>query len=188
MEEYNLYLVLSYSGSFPAWLIRLFTHKIYSHSSISLDRELSEIYSFGRKKINNPLVGGFVIEKIGEGIYQKFPKAYGTVLEIPVTEEQYNKVSETITGFLSEKEQYKYAFFGAVLAGMGKKYHRSHRYYCSEFVRTVLETSGMDVSMLPPACKPMDFYLLPGYRTIYTGRINSYCPPESSVGDRFIGL
>lgn len=35
-----------------------------NHVSIALDRELTEVYSFGRKQPDNPFIGGFVKEDI----------------------------------------------------------------------------------------------------------------------------
>ena len=44
----NIYLIITYTGTIPAKLIKLYTKNEYSHISISLDKELTEMYSFAR--------------------------------------------------------------------------------------------------------------------------------------------
>lgn len=170
----HLYLVISYSGTGPAWLIRKFTKRPYSHASIALDRSLGEIYSFGRKRLYNPLNAGFVTEKIGEGIYRRFPDTTCVVLELSVTEESYRKVCGVIAEMLAEREKYRYNFVGVARAARGKTRPRPYQYFCSEFVRMVLARSGVDLSTVPAACHPMDFLDLPCGKVIYTGKLNAY--------------
>ena len=64
MTENKVYILLTDTGSLLTKLIKLYTKKPYNHASISFDFELSEVYSFGRKKVENPFHGGFVKEKI----------------------------------------------------------------------------------------------------------------------------
>ena len=50
------------SETLPAKIIRLFTNAKYNHTSLALDDNLEEYYSFSRKHANSPF-DGFVKEK-----------------------------------------------------------------------------------------------------------------------------
>ena len=52
----KIYIVLTYSGTPLAKIIKLYTKKDYSHVSISLDKKLTKMYSFGRINPYNPFI------------------------------------------------------------------------------------------------------------------------------------
>ena len=60
----KIYIVLTHSGTTLSKIIKGFTKDEFSHVSISLDKELNEMYSFGRLNPYNPFWGGFVHEYI----------------------------------------------------------------------------------------------------------------------------
>lgn len=60
----KIYIVLTYTGTLLARIVRFYTKKKYSHVSIALDEDLSRMYSFGRLNPYNAFVGGFVREGI----------------------------------------------------------------------------------------------------------------------------
>ena len=60
----KIYIVLTHSGTALSKIIKGFTKDEFSHVSISLDKELNEMYSFGRLNPYNPFWGGFVHEYI----------------------------------------------------------------------------------------------------------------------------
>ena len=51
----KIYIVLTYSGTILSRIIRAYTGDEYSHVSIALDKDLEEMYSFGRLNPYNPL-------------------------------------------------------------------------------------------------------------------------------------
>ena len=57
----NIYLILTYTGTPLSKIIRSCTKDEFSHVSIALDRELNEMFSFGRTQLYNPLSGGIVV-------------------------------------------------------------------------------------------------------------------------------
>ena len=67
----KVYVILSYTGTILSKIVKAFTMKQYSHTSISLDENLKQMYSFGRLNPYNPFIGGFVHEKIDERNIQK---------------------------------------------------------------------------------------------------------------------
>lgn len=68
----RIFIVLTYTGTFPAKVIKLWTRKPYSHVSISLDESLTRMYSFARLGQYNIFNAGFLHEYINKGIFKKF--------------------------------------------------------------------------------------------------------------------
>lgn len=52
-----------HSCTIPARIVQFATRYQYSHIAISLDKDCEQIYSFGRKNINNIFSGGFIVQK-----------------------------------------------------------------------------------------------------------------------------
>ena len=55
-----VYVFLTRTGTKIANIIVMVTGDRFAHASISLDRELTQMYSFGRRRVTNPLYGGFI--------------------------------------------------------------------------------------------------------------------------------
>ena len=68
----KVYIILTNSGSLLSKVIKFYTKKEYTHVSISLDRGLRKMYSFGRLKAYNPFIGGFVHESKNHGPFKRF--------------------------------------------------------------------------------------------------------------------
>ena len=61
-RDVSVFILLTNTGTLFTKVIQSYTKAPYNHASISFDRELSELYSFGRKHPSNPFDGGFVVE------------------------------------------------------------------------------------------------------------------------------
>lgn len=46
----NVYLLLTDTGTVFSTAIKKYTRKPYNHASLALDQQLTEVYSFARKK------------------------------------------------------------------------------------------------------------------------------------------
>lgn len=57
MKQNEIFIVLTETGTLFSQTIKWFTKAPLNHASLSFDGELKEVYSFGRKKVNNPFVG-----------------------------------------------------------------------------------------------------------------------------------
>ena len=57
-EDYSVYIVLSKSQTLPSQVIKLWTHEPYAHTSLAMDVELKEMYSFARKHLQIRLTAG----------------------------------------------------------------------------------------------------------------------------------
>ena len=141
MKNKRVYLVLTQTYSGIARTIKAITRKKYSHASLSLDRECNEMYSFGRKYKYIPFYGVFKKEDLNKGLF-KNKNAKIAIYEIDITEDQYNGIVEKINKI--KKKNRGYNILGLFLAGFRIKLHRN-KYYCSEFVYTVLSNSKVHV-------------------------------------------
>ena len=85
----KVYIVLTYTGTILSKLVRGYTRKEYAHVSLALDKELKEMYSFGRLNPYIPFIGGFVHESVDHGTFKRFYKTKTKIYSLEVNEEQY---------------------------------------------------------------------------------------------------
>ena len=168
----KFYLVLSFSGTIMSRIVRLYTHYSYSHVSISLDKNISNMYSFGRKNIYNMFDGGFVIENKKSKFYKKFKNTKCIILELTVTEEQYNKLKDELEKYKENIDIYKYDIIGVFLRPFNIKINRENYYYCTKFVKEVLEKCDI-YKFNTDFIKPKDFMKIPN-KVIYKGKLLKY--------------
>lgn len=171
----KIYVVLTQTGTCFSRAIKLYTKYNYNHTSIGLDKELKELYSFGRRKIYLPLHAGFVREQIDGGIFKLYKRTTCRVYEVNVTEEEYNQVKEIIDRFESEYDRYKYNFLGILAIMLHIPYQRRYHFVCSQFVAYVLkEGKIVDFDKHVSLVKPEDFDTLEKGQVVYSGLLSNY--------------
>ena len=171
----KLYLILTHTGTALSTIIKYYTKDEFSHVSIALDSDLKEMYSFGRLHPYNPFWGSFVHEEINKGTFKRFKKTKTEVYSFFVTDEQYDKAKKIITYFNENKRKYRFNFIGLACISIHKKVKRKNKFYCAEFVKHVLKSSGIsEANHLPVLIKPEDFKQLPGLRLEYEGLLRKY--------------
>lgn len=174
----KLYIVVSQTGSIVSKILKLLTGARYNHVSVALDETLTPMYSFARKYTYNPFWGAFVREYPGRGALGRFKNTEVVVLELNCSSEQYDAVAARLEKMYREREKYRYNYRGLFSAYFSKKYHKKHHYYCSEFVRDLLERSGIiPENSFGDIAKPIDFLRLPQAACVYCGRLRKYRPP-----------
>lgn len=178
----KIYIVLTHTGTLLSRLIKYFTKDEFSHSSIALDMELKEMYSFGRLNPYNPFIGGFVHESIHNGTFKRFYNTYTKVYSFEITDVQYVKIKNQIKQIGEERENYTFNVMGLLAAGLHKKIGKEHSFYCAEFVKYILENAGIDTG-LPRVIKPEDFKQLGGLEEIYEGMLRKYVCPKIKVSE-----
>ena len=175
MDEHKLYILLSDTKSVISKGIKLYTRKQYSHVSIALDENLEELYSFGRLKPHNPLIGGFVREDIDNGTFNLFPNTECALYSINVTTEQLNQVREVIHRFKYSYQRYGYNFLGIIGLIINKPISRKYSYFCSQFVAEVLYDSGINIIDKEVGLTlPEDFKNSEDLKLIYEGSLHKY--------------
>lgn len=173
--ENHIYVVISQTGTLLSRFLKLVTRAEYNHASISLKPDLSTMYSFGRKNPYNPFWAGFVTESAHFGTFKRFSKTRIVVLDIAVSEEQYQAISRRIQTMLMLKKFYHYNYLGLWLAGLRICYRRKRCFYCSEFVKDLLEKQNIKgARQLSSIVQPIHFLKLPTARRIYTGRLADF--------------
>ncbi len=170
----NIYLILTYTGTPLSKIIRSCTKDEFSHVSIALDRELNEMFSFGRTQLYNPLSGGFVHENINSGMYKRFNNTKTKIYSFEITDDQYLRIENKLKRMDSEKEIYKFNRLGLLAVGFNKKVKkRENRYYCAEFIKELIEDAKIETS-LPRIVRPENFKNLDGVQEIYSGLLRNY--------------
>lgn len=171
----EIYIVLSRTGSIVSRIIGNVTGKEYNHASISVDASLETMYSFGRVHPYNPVWGGFVRESPNYGTFRRFSNTEVQVLAISVNDEQYQGIKQYLERMYQNRWNYHYNYTGLFLATFDKTYGSRNHYYCSEFVRHVLEEfQVIDENSFPGVVHPESFLQLPGQKIVYQGCLLEY--------------
>ena len=169
----KIYIVLSYTGTIMSKIVRLYTKYEYSHVSISLDKKMNNMYSFGRKNLYNMFDGGYVIENKRSKFYKKFKNTKCIILELEVSNEQYDELTNIINEYNENKDIYKYDIIGVFLRPFNIKIDRKNYFYCTKFVKEILEESDI-YKFDNDFIKPIDFLDIPNSKIIYKGKLLSY--------------
>ncbi len=174
-DKRYVYILLSRTSTVPSKLIRAYTKEPFAHTSLALDMNLYEMYSFARKRVNNPIDCGFISEDINTGIFGRDRDTTCRVFAVPVTVEQYDRVVEEINIFKANKQKYSYNYRGIFGVMINKPVVREYKYFCSEFVARVLDNAGVKVfEKNPSLASPSDFKIALADRMIYDGLLTEY--------------
>jgi hypothetical protein len=175
VNDKYIYLVFSKTGTWLSNIIAAFSDTKYVHASLSCDDSFRKMYSFGRKKPNNPFTGGLAIENLYSGVYRKSPFSECLIYKVKVTEEQYSTLTRELESFLIERDKYKYNFLGLFAAFMKKPYKRKYYYFCSQFVSELLIKSNIyKTDKVPELIEAKDLMNMENNELIYKGYINKY--------------
>jgi hypothetical protein len=174
MEKY-IYVVISRTPTFTGKMVRKVLKAKYNHASISLDENLSQMYSFCRFSISNPLVGGIVKESaftLTVGLHDDVPiKVY----RIPIAFEKYKLISGFIEDTYNDAEVYYYNLLQAIGIISNKKHAIYKTYICSEFVIEALMEGGINLTSIEPyQITPTDICEIMGNFIFYSGNLNDY--------------
>lgn len=169
----KIYIVLTSTTTYLARIIRTYTKDEYSHSSISLDKELNQMYSFGRLNPYIPWWGGFTRESIDFGSFKRFQNAGVEIYSLEVTEGTYKKIKKTIEKFKRHKDEYTFNIPGLFAVAFNKRITKDNSFYCAEFVKHILEDSKASTG-LPDIIRPENFRYMEGVNLEYTGTLKDY--------------
>ena len=169
----KIYLLLTYTGTPLAKIIKIYTRCKYSHVSIALDKNLDELYSFGRINAYNPFLGGFVHEGIHFGTFKRFKKTLSEVYSLEISDEKYDKLKSLIKTMEKNKSIYKFNKIGLFLSAFNINYNPNNKFYCAEFVKFVLDETNTIIN-LPNPIKPQHFRNLDNTKLIYRGLLQNY--------------
>lgn len=177
MKRYQIFIIISQTGTLLSRILKFVTKAEYNHASISLSADLERMYSFGRRHPYNPFWGGFVVESPHFGTFKRFSKTKVVVLSVDISEETYTQVHNMLQNMCKEAGKYHYNYLGLGLAAFHIQRRKENCYYCSEFVKEVLLRYRIKgASQLQPIVQPIHFLDL-SYRPVYRGRLRDYVYP-----------
>lgn len=169
----KIYIILTHTGTIPSKIIRSYTKAPFSHVSISLDRELNEMYSFGRLNPYNFIIAGFVHEGINFGTFKRFKEIETNIYSLEIEDEQYEKIKEIIYNMKKSDIKYKFNNMGLIAVAFHKKIQRKYKFYCAEFLKYLFEEAKIK-NNLPNIVRPEDFMKVDGMNLIYSGKLRNY--------------
>lgn len=176
MGENNMkkvYVMLTKTKTSVAKLIKNVNKCNYTHSSISLNRDLTQLYSFGRRRLHNFLIAGFIKEDVHTGVYAWNQDAPTRLFELEVSDESYLKIIDIIDSFKENYKKHKYNMIGLFAIQLNKIMKRKWKYVCSQFVAKCLIESN-SVKVLPKdvwLMSPDDLPNIEGMNEIYAGQL-----------------
>jgi hypothetical protein len=169
----KIYIVLTHTGTILSSIIKNYTNAEFTHVSISLNKELTKMYSFGRLNPYNPFIGGFVHEGIHHGTFKRFKNTFTAIYSLEILENEYKDLEDIIFSINNRKELYKFNILGLFAAGFNKKIEFKQSFYCAEFIKYLFENVGIYTN-LPKVVKPEDFLKINGINLEYKGTLRKY--------------
>jgi len=170
MKEINL--VLTQTNTIISKTLKTLSKKPYNHISISLMDDCSTMYSFGRKIIWFPLIGGFVKEDVNAGVFKMHPETKCKIYKLVITDAEYDTILERLNKFLQDPNKFKYSILNLFLMYLNVPFNRENYYVCSSFVTYLLRgivPLKKEISLVVP-----DDYNNLKLETVYEGKLNNY--------------
>lgn len=168
----KIYIILTYTGTMLSKIIKLGTRDEFSHVSIALDKNLNQMYSFGRLNPYNPFIGGFIHEYVDKGTFKRFKNTRAKIIELNIGEKEYDKIKNVISEIELYKDKYKFNVLGLFAVGFNLKLRFKNSFYCAEFVKYVIDKANVRLE-LPDLIRPENFKYIHG-KEIYTGLLREY--------------
>ena len=171
MSERSIYILLTRTSSILSRLIRRMTRAAYTHAALVMDEDFKEIYSFTRRNPRYILPAGLARENLRKGLYRARKDPPCRVYRLRVTEEEYERIRLRVKAMYAERENYHYNYLGVAANYFGRQHSSPKRYFCSEFVATMVKTGGHETAVVPARMRPMDFTRMPELEEVYQGSI-----------------
>lgn len=154
LNDGYLYLVLTRSQSAASEVIGLFTKKLYNHISLSFDRELLTVISYnGGERVEPPGLNPELIKSLAGRA-----GASVMVYRLPASYEQKRMILDKVYEINTEGSAYN------LLGLLFKFSYQPNIMFCSQFVYSMLEMSGMNyfekdaVHVAPTDLVELDYY------------------------------
>jgi ribosomal protein S18 acetylase RimI-like enzyme len=167
---YPVFIFLSYTGTNMAKLIKAFTHDPYSHSSLSFDTELTNMVSFNRE--------GMVTENIKDGLWKERAGSIKYSLYMYLaTAEEYDAMRNFVNELLGKRSKLKYNTLGLTNFIFGRGSDREDKFFCSEFVASVITAGDKKVIKTKPyMTSPYMLAKNKNFKFIKKGLVKNYDP------------
>ena len=167
-----IYIALVDTPGLFASAIRNFLHQKYIHVVLSLDEQLDEAYSFGRRNPFVPLIAGFERED-KEKILRAFPTAEYRVCRLECSVEQKAMIRQRLEEDYGRRFHLHYAVLSLPFIVKGKQFYMKNHYTCSSYLARVLEECGIPVSDKHfSLVTPKDVYEYEDMEVVFEGKLS----------------
>lgn len=168
----EIYIVFTDTKTSLARMIKNCTGYPFSHVSISFTKDLSQMYSFGRKEADNAFIGGFVKEDVMDHLFQRADCA---VCKVELPEESYERIWTYVQKMEQEQDLFKYNFTGLFAVALNYNFDRKNAFFCSQFVAEALAAGKIGTGGKPSALvTPRDLFASECMQLIYRGDMRKY--------------
>jgi hypothetical protein len=177
---YPVYIMLMHSSTPMANVIKALTNSKFSHSSISFDSSMRNMYSFGRKADSNPFIGSFKSEDIKSEFFQNREVPYALYV-VPVTKFELGLMKKRLNYFITNATKFRYDFTGLFKNYFGIADNPEYKYFCSRFVADIINAGhpkGHPYVIEPSLMKPEDFRYTDFAIYVTGGFLHSYNPSK----------
>lgn len=176
----KIYILLTRTGTLPAKVIHSITGGTFTHTSLSLTPSTDKLYSYARRKINNPFCAGLITENIHTEVFAQYPDCHCALYAITVSDEAYAHMHEKIKFFWANYKKAKYNFIGLIPLAFGLKIRRRLRLTCSQFVAIVLDSSKeIELPKDPYLMLPNDFMNINSIELVFDGKLKDCKVPRA---------
>lgn len=140
MKRIYIVLIESYTGL--GKVLKKFTGYRYEHIAVSLDKSLTEFYSFSRRQHHHPFAAGFMKEYRDYYAFEEYRKFYSKVFSLPVTDRRYSEIVALIDRCAGDEEQI-FNLFAMITTPVlhGVRIYKAHN--CMDFTARVIELAGV---------------------------------------------
>jgi inositol transport system substrate-binding protein len=169
----DIYILLTKSKTWVSKMIGLTTDDFYTHAAISFDKNLTPCYGFSRKYAYSPLPANIQKEYLDDTFHRKQKNIPCAVYKITVEDDVYEKVKESVEKVFKNRRHYSFNIIGLILCRCGIAYKRKNKYFCSQFVSSVLYENGViHLTKDPSLVRPNDFTGFEELKCVYEGKLN----------------
>lgn len=181
-RKYPVYVIL-YEGDAPlSVVIKKITKSQFSHASISFDLSMQYIFSFGTHEYDinkNPL--GIKLEKFSGDDARTIDGLTGYRLYVTfVSKDEYLRMKNKLNDIIGRQQMFKFNIAGLARQIFNIEHEESAKYFCSQFVATVLKSGNNDIiASKSSVTKPSDFTKFDNFYRVCGGYINDYNRKEA---------
>lgn len=167
----QIYIAFVDTPGFFAGVIRRVIKQKYIHVVLSMDAELTEAYSVGRRNPFVPLLAGFEREE-REKILQAFPSAEYMVCAIECSSEQRANIKRQLEEDFKKRFHVHYSVLGLPFILWNRPFYQKNHYTCSSYLAKLLEENEIVISKKHfSLVTPKDFYEYRKKRVVFEGSL-----------------
>ncbi len=176
----NIYLALVDTPGIFAFFIRRYLKQNYIHVVLSLDENLEEAYSVGRRNPAVPLLAGMEREDKYR-ILRAFPTASYKICALECSREQKEAIRKRLEEDWENRFRFHYAVLGLFFLVANRPFYQKNHFTCSSYLAKVLSECGIRVSPKHfSLVTPKDFGIyMAGKKTVFEGPLAALAGGEA---------